>query len=704
MARLGKLDIVIGLQDRVTKQLASVSKKVEGRLGKLNKHLTPARVKAAGRAAKYTGLATLGLAGALAIATKAAIAHETAQAHTADRLGISVGLLKTLRYATEAAGGKAETVDKAIKKLTQTIGDAASGLTENQRAFKSLGVEYLTAAGKGRTAQAVLLDLADSFEAAGQDSLTAGNRAILFGRGFLEMTKTLVGGRKGIEQLSESLRIMGVNMSQDAARKAQGADQALTLLSYTIKENFTRVLIQAAPRVQEVAQSVAALVSAASQLGTGETIAAIAAEFKAQLFGWGDTAKEMEARLADLQSQREKYLKRVNQGGHAGNSARLALARINVEIAAEKESVKKRLAFQEAYRQGREASEVLVAGADSRLAAQQAAVAERKAAEATAVLIQHIQAQQKARARDGATAKQALANQRDDALAALAEQVKAAQMAGLSIAAAKRAIADEQLEIQQAFLRKSQALDDAAAAKKKAVADQAAAAETVARGEATERSLNRVREMVQREAEIHRENRFSREQIDAQNAAQSALNFERDLVLLTERGAIETGLLAQIETAKSQLTTRAVAFAAAADIAAHRDRVDSALSVAGQLSTLGAAAFENSKGLAVASAVVSGIGAAVENYRHGSSIGGPPLGAAFAALSVAATSAMISRMRSATPASASVGAGAPAAGAAATQQGPQISASITIEGGDNARANEIAQGVRRELVDLMENR
>lgn len=56
--------------------------------------------------------------------------------------------------------------------------------------------------------------------------------------------------------------------------------------------------------------------------------------------------------------------------------------------------------------------------------------------------------------------------------------------------------------------------------------------------------------------------------------------------------------------------------------------------------------FEIGKAAALASAVVSGYDAAVTNYKKGSDIGGPPVGAAFAAASLAATFAQVRAIQS----------------------------------------------------------
>lgn len=111
--------------------------------------------------------------------------------------------------------------------------------------------------------------------------------------------------------------------------------------------------------------------------------------------------------------------------------------------------------------------------------------------------------------------------------------------------------------------------------------------------------------------------------------------------------------------------------------------------------------FKIGQAAAIARATVNGIQAAVASYKHGAEIGGPPLGAAFAAASIAKTSAMISQIAAQSP---SGGGGASAAGAGA----PQTAGTIP-GGGDVAARRPISltlvgdQGFSRaQIVQIAE--
>jgi hypothetical protein len=107
-----------------------------------------------------------------------------------------------------------------------------------------------------------------------------------------------------------------------------------------------------------------------------------------------------------------------------------------------------------------------------------------------------------------------------------------------------------------------------------------------------------------------------------------------------------------------------------------------------QLMTLGATRskkiFEAQKAVSIASATIKGIKAAINSYEFGSDIGGPPVGAAFAAVSAATTGAMIQQIRSQQfngggSGAVATGGGGGAAAAAQTVAGPATQSQAPLE-------------------------
>jgi len=104
--------------------------------------------------------------------------------------------------------------------------------------------------------------------------------------------------------------------------------------------------------------------------------------------------------------------------------------------------------------------------------------------------------------------------------------------------------------------------------------------------------------------------------------------------------------------------------------------------VAGLMQTSNAKLFKIGQAAAIARATISGYEAAVESYKWGAARGGPALGAALAAVSLAQTGAMISSIASQSPSGSSGGGGGggSAGGASAATAPPQAPLEARVTG------------------------
>ena len=103
--------------------------------------------------------------------------------------------------------------------------------------------------------------------------------------------------------------------------------------------------------------------------------------------------------------------------------------------------------------------------------------------------------------------------------------------------------------------------------------------------------------------------------------------------------------------------------------------------------------FNIQKNARTAQAVIDGIGATVSSYRVGASIGGPALGAAFAATAAAATAAQVANIRSASF-SGSGTVTPPPSSSNPTASAPQGQLFINLQGGDMFSGSQV-----RDLMD-----
>jgi hypothetical protein len=80
----------------------------------------------------------------------------------AQRLGIDVKALQELGFVAELNGASIESMNSALESISQTIADAARGMGDGVETFGILGISVTDAEGRLRSADDMLLNIADS--------------------------------------------------------------------------------------------------------------------------------------------------------------------------------------------------------------------------------------------------------------------------------------------------------------------------------------------------------------------------------------------------------------------------------------------------------------------------------------------------------------------------------------------------------------
>jgi hypothetical protein len=226
-----------------------------------------------GGLAAVAGIAGLGLLAKRSLDTADKIAK------TADAIGISTDALQKYRFALEISGVAMASTDKGLKKFTRNMGELARSSSETQTALKDLDPALLK---NLRSLTSVDAQLALGFRAlAGYTSQTkrAAVAQALFGRSGVDMT---VGVKKGIdafEELQDKARRLGIVIEEKLLRGAEDAVDQLTILGKVISANFTSAILEAAPKIAELAQRLSEAIPEIIQV-TEEIIKATAAFLK----------------------------------------------------------------------------------------------------------------------------------------------------------------------------------------------------------------------------------------------------------------------------------------------------------------------------------------------------------------------------------------------------------------------------------------
>jgi len=178
------------------------------------------------------------------------------------RTGVSTEALGELKYAAELGGTSIGVIEKAIKKMASTLGEAKKGTKTYTDALALIGLEVKDLDSLNPEEQFIkmaegLADLAEK----GYDPAYAAQ--MLFGRAGTELLPMLSDGAEGLKKVREEAHKMSYIFDKEAAAKAaelqdrmtdlKGSLQAVTL---EIAEQLVPVIITAVEKMTEAIQKV----------------------------------------------------------------------------------------------------------------------------------------------------------------------------------------------------------------------------------------------------------------------------------------------------------------------------------------------------------------------------------------------------------------------------------------------------------------
>jgi len=212
-ANLARLESDLGKANRISQKFAEDQKRRYAAVGKL------------------IGTAIAGLAtGAFAGWIKESIDAADAANETAQSIGISIEAYQGLSYAASTAGVEQEGLTGALTKFNKTISQAAAGGKKQAAAFADIGVSVRDSNGHLKTADGLMLEVADKFAGYTDGANKVALAQDLFGKSGAKLIPLLNSGRDGITQLTTQAQRLGLVMSQEAANAADNFNDGLTAL------------------------------------------------------------------------------------------------------------------------------------------------------------------------------------------------------------------------------------------------------------------------------------------------------------------------------------------------------------------------------------------------------------------------------------------------------------------------------------------
>ena len=247
------LSIAIAAVDKVTKPMRKMRKGIDkvwapvrrlrSGLGRLSKAAgLPQIIKsfkrvgmAVGGVIKKVGslVFKMALLGGAAVGFAVAMVRSTASAgdniaKTSSKLGIGVEALQEYRFAAERAGVPIATFDMAMQRMGRRVGEAANGMGEARMALRVLGIEARDSEGKVRSIESLLPEVAEKLSLVGTENERNALAMKLFDSEGVALVNMLSDGSKGLAEMRDRARELGLVMSEDDVKAAEAFTDAQT--------------------------------------------------------------------------------------------------------------------------------------------------------------------------------------------------------------------------------------------------------------------------------------------------------------------------------------------------------------------------------------------------------------------------------------------------------------------------------------------
>jgi hypothetical protein len=170
---------------------------------------------------------------------------------------VSVEELSTMNYVVGRSGSSAEALQNSLVRLNVKLVEAGNGSKRMRQTFSDLGVEFESAPGKIRPTMDVLRDMADRFKALEDGPEKTAAAVNIFGKAGAELIPTLNLGSKGIAELQERARALGLEISTQTAREAARYKDAIGDLQKSFDGLTTEIAKRALPGLTRVAEAMA---------------------------------------------------------------------------------------------------------------------------------------------------------------------------------------------------------------------------------------------------------------------------------------------------------------------------------------------------------------------------------------------------------------------------------------------------------------
>lgn len=170
------------------------------------------------------------------------------------RTGVSVEALSELGFAAEQSGADVETLEGGLRKMQKLVVEAAGDSDTARESLQRLGLTVADLAKLSPDQQFKLI--ADRLAQIQNPTLRAALAMQVFGKSGTKLLPLMQGGAKGIEELQQQARNLGLTMSTEDAQAAEAFGDTLSALWKLLKMAVFTIGSALAPLLTQVAETI----------------------------------------------------------------------------------------------------------------------------------------------------------------------------------------------------------------------------------------------------------------------------------------------------------------------------------------------------------------------------------------------------------------------------------------------------------------
>ncbi|WP_397586681.1 phage tail tape measure protein [Sphingobium fuliginis] len=194
-------------------------------------------------------------------AGKRALDYASSLGEVAQQMGVTTKELQQYRYAASQVGLSNDEMDKALARLTKTMGEAKAGSKAQASVFRELGVSIEDANGRVYSAGEVIPKLADALSKIKDPATRARLEIDLFGKTGQKLDTMLAGGSAAVNELRDAAQQLGLVLSDEQIQKADDTADKLAALKQILETRLASTVADNADAILTLANALGTLAS-----------------------------------------------------------------------------------------------------------------------------------------------------------------------------------------------------------------------------------------------------------------------------------------------------------------------------------------------------------------------------------------------------------------------------------------------------------